>query len=189
MKRNRDIFKHGLPSEGDLVAGGNAGILGSRIFVNHAGIGKGLDFMAKNFSEPIQLEDIVEVSGLSRRGFLKAFRRNLGVNPGAVLRQARIEYAKRLLTERDLVLKQIAKQCGYRSENTFCVAFQRSVGMPPKKYQRQYLLEVCRHQRQDGARSATEGFAMSSDRGGDVRIRASRPHKNSKAPAVTKHFV
>lgn len=123
-------------------------IISSDVTVKHAGINKCLDFMANNFCAPIQLKDLVKVSGLSRRGFGKAFRRCLGANPGAFLRSIRIGYAKRLLIEHDLLLKQVAKKCGYRSENTFCVAFQRTVGVPPKKFQRQYLLEIYRHQRQ-----------------------------------------
>jgi AraC-like DNA-binding protein len=119
-------------------------IAGLDIATKHADIERSLDFMTQNFCEPIQLRDMVKVSGMSRRGFCKAFNRKVGANPGAVLRHIRIEYAKRLLVECDLSLRQIAQQCGFRSENTFCVAFQRAVGMPPKKFQRQYWLAICR---------------------------------------------
>lgn len=114
--------------------------------VKHAGIGRSLGFLSKKFSEPIQLADLVKVSGMSRRGFSKAFQRNVGANPGAVLRHIRIEHAKRLLVEDDLSLKQLARRCGYRSENTFCVAFRRSTKMSPKKFQRQHWLGIYRRQ-------------------------------------------
>ena len=115
------------------------------ISVNHAGIKRSLDFMSKHFAEPIQVKDLQQVSGLSRRGFQKAFARIVGINPGAMLREIRIEHAKRVLCRHDLPLRNLARQCGYRSDNTFCIAFQRAVGMPPKKFQRRHLLNACKH--------------------------------------------
>jgi AraC-like DNA-binding protein len=113
-------------------------------FANHPGVDSCLDFMAKNFCHPIQIKDLVKISGMSLRGVNKAFHKNIGMMPGAILRHLRIEYAKRLLVEKDLRLKQVAKQCGYRSENTFCVAFQRATKTSPKKFQTQYLLAARR---------------------------------------------
>ncbi len=112
----------------------------------HAGVDRSLGFLAEKFCRPIQLEDLVKVSRMSRRGFFKAFVKRVGVNPGAYLRALRIEYAKHLLVEQDLKLEAIAPKCGYRSVNSFCIAFTREVKTSPKKFQRQYWLAVCRHQ-------------------------------------------
>ena len=127
-----------------LLKGRSSAIIGLGIAINHAGIDKCLNFMAKNYCKPIQLAELMEVSGFSRRGLHKAFNRCLGENPGAILRRVRIERAQRLLVEHDLKLKQIAELCGYRSENTFCVAFQRTMGVAPKQFQRRYWLAVIR---------------------------------------------
>lgn len=102
---------------------------------NHQAVSRSLRFMAKNFTRPIRLGDVVSVSGMSRRGFMKAFGRHVGRTPGSFIRQARIEFAKQLLIEQDLPLKTIAAVTGFRSENTFCVAFHREAGMAPKKFQ------------------------------------------------------
>jgi len=93
------------------------------------------------------------ISGMSRRGLTKAFHMHLGFSPGSVLRHVRIERAKQILVERDLTLKDIAKHCGYRSENTFCIAFQRATGMAPKKFQRDAWLTIYRIYRQTEADS------------------------------------
>lgn len=108
--------------------------------VGHPAVSRCLTFLARNFTLPIQIKDVVEISGMSRRGLLKAFEKHAGANLGAMLRQARIEHAKRLLTEHDLPLKAIAVHCGYRSMNSFCVSFSRFVGLPPKQFQRLVLL-------------------------------------------------
>lgn len=107
---------------------------------SHEAVSKGLQYMAQNFMRPILLEEVVRVTRMSRRGFISAFNKNTGRTPISVLRQMRIEYAKQLLVEQDLPLKMIASLTGFRSENTFCVAFQRAVNMAPKKYQRHVWL-------------------------------------------------
>lgn len=122
----------------------------------HVGVSQGLEFMVRNFSRPIQLEDVVKASKMSRRGFCKIFKKKVGINPGLFLRCLRAERAKLLLIQQDLKLREIAALCGYRSENTFCVAFLREVGMSPKKFQREYLLSVCHEYRQANIRPAAK---------------------------------
>jgi len=120
---------------------------------NHYGVDRGLRFMARNYWRPIQIDDLVLASGMSRRGFAKAFNQHVGFSPGSVLRRIRIESAKQLLLAHDLPLKIIADLCGYRSENTFCIAFQHATGTAPKRFQRQAWLTTCRIYRQAEADS------------------------------------
>ena len=111
---------------------------------NHKALSRSLQFMAQNYTRPIKLGNVVMASGMSRRGFIKVFNRHVGRTPGSFMRQARIEFAKRVLIEQDLPLKSIAAITGFRSENTFCVAFNRETGVAPKKFQRQAWLSVYR---------------------------------------------
>lgn len=121
---------------------------------NHKSVARSLQFMAQNYTRPIQISDVVMVSGMSRRGFLNAFSRHIGHTPGSYIRQARIEFAKRLLVEQDLPLKTIAAITGFRSENTFCVAFHRVTGVAPKKFQRQAWLESYKNHLNNGRNGA-----------------------------------
>jgi LacI family transcriptional regulator len=115
--------------------------------ISHAGVKKCLRFIVVNISEPIQISDLERISGLSRRGLHKAFQKHTGFGPGRVLRQMRIQHAKRVLEENDLPLDQIAELCGFRSVNSFWVAFRRSVGMSPKRYQRRTWVAAYRQLR------------------------------------------
>ncbi len=108
----------------------------------HNGVSRSLLYMAQNYTRPIQIRDLVSHSGMSRRGFMKAFNQHMGCTPGSFIRQARIEFAKQLLIKQDLPLKTIATAVGFRNENTFCIAFSRATGMAPKKFQRQVWLSV-----------------------------------------------
>jgi len=111
---------------------------------NHRGITRSLRYMARHYRRPIQLDKVVAASGMSRRGFTLAFKRHVGCTPASLIRQARIELAKRLLLEQDLSLNAIASNIGFRSENTFCIAFSRATGMSPKRFQRQVWLSTIR---------------------------------------------
>jgi len=110
--------------------------------VRHRGVNRSLAFIGQNFHRPIGLPEVVKISGMSRRGLLKAFNRHLGMAPASYLRHVRLEHAKRLLMEHDIRLCDLARRCGYRSVNSFCVAFHRQMRLAPKQYQRRYLLAV-----------------------------------------------
>lgn len=104
--------------------------------VKHNGIASIMGFMSQNYFRPIKVQDFAGLAGLSRRGFYKAFRRDVGKSPAYFLRSLRIEQAKRLLLTGDFTLHQIATSCGYRSTNSFWVAFRRVTGVAPKHFQK-----------------------------------------------------
>lgn len=81
---------------------------------------------------------MINVSGLSHRGFFKAFNKHVGVSPKALLEQMRIERAKELILTCEMSIPHIARQCGYNKENSFWVAFRRTTGMAPKEFQRNH---------------------------------------------------
>ena len=95
---------------------------------------EGIKFLEKHFCQPITVHDIVEAAAMSRRGLYKAFQRQTGQSPGRELRRLRIERAESLLDHSSLELKVIARKCGYRSVNSFWVAFREVTGVSPGKY-------------------------------------------------------
>jgi AraC-like DNA-binding protein len=149
------------------------------IVTKHGGINKCIDFINKTYCRPIQVNDLMKISGLSRSGLLKAFQKHIGASPGCVLRCVRLENAKRLLTEQDLKLSEIAKHCGFRSMNTFCVAFQRVTGTAPKKFQRQYWLATCRRHQLTEIRPAFSDHLLPSLPGENASTRSNRSKTNS----------
>lgn len=102
--------------------------------ISHAGIAQSLRYMTQNFHRPIRVADLVKRSGLSPRGYMKAFQRHTGLPPGKLLRRLRIEWAKGLLIERRITLAELTEACGFRRLNSFEVTFRREVGMSPMQY-------------------------------------------------------
>jgi AraC family transcriptional activator FtrA len=101
-------------------------------------LSEGLNFLQEKWHEPITVRDLTNASALSRRGFQKAFQKHTGSSPGRELRRIRIERSKELLTGGDSNLSAVAQRCGYRSLNSFWVAFRRVTGMSPGKYRSKF---------------------------------------------------
>lgn len=104
--------------------------------IEHPGIARSVQYMAKHSRNPIRVTDLMAVAKLSRRGFLKSFRKHTGRTPGAVLRRLRIELAKRLLVEHDFSLDVVALASGFRKTNSFSVAFRSVTGLSPMEFRR-----------------------------------------------------
>ncbi len=155
MKNRSKPFKGGHMTRRAALPGNDASAMDG-----HPGIHRSLDYIFRYFRDPITPSDLARLCGMSRRGFYMAFQKKVGASPGAILRGCRIEYAKQLLIEDDLLLTQIAGQCGFRSVNSFCVAFQRAVKISPKRYQRRCWLAVCRELKKDAGHASQSASAI-----------------------------
>lgn len=102
--------------------------------ISHAGVARSLRYIQQNYQRPIRVADLVKLSGLSPRGYMKAFQRHTGLPPGKLLRRLRIEWAKGLLLERKHTLAELTEACGFKRLNSFAVTFRREVGMSPMQY-------------------------------------------------------
>lgn len=102
--------------------------------LNHRGVARALRFIWEHSHEPIGVKDLLSVAAMSRRGLHKAFMDQIGRTPGQEIHRARIDRAKKLLSESDHKIEVLAGMCGYQSANSFCVAFKHSTGMSPKQF-------------------------------------------------------
>jgi transcriptional regulator GlxA family with amidase domain len=110
-------------------------------WTGHAAVDAAIRFMTANQGRTIQIRDVTQVSGLTRRGLHKAFRKHTGQTPGAFLRRLRLDFAAQLLARYDLPVGQIARRSGFRSSNSFHVAFQRAFRISPGRFrQRQWRM-------------------------------------------------
>jgi LacI family transcriptional regulator len=102
--------------------------------VGHAGVARSLRFIWEHCHEPISVKDLVGVAAISRRGLHNAFLEHVGRTPGEELHRVRIERGKELLRESEHKIETLAGMCGYRSPNSFCVAFKQAIGLSPKQF-------------------------------------------------------
>jgi len=80
--------------------------------------------------------ELADEAALSRSAFFARFSRIVGLPPMEYLLAWRMALAKRLLSDRELGLDQVAERVGYSSASTFSVAFGRYTGLSPARYGR-----------------------------------------------------
>jgi AraC-like DNA-binding protein len=95
-----------------------------------------LEHMEANLHRDLSLDELADVTGLSRSHFARAFRATTGASAFQRLRQLRAERAKALLAEPDRPIAEIAVQCGYARQSHFTSAFRAETGVTPAAYRR-----------------------------------------------------
>jgi len=88
--------------------------------------------------QPINVEDVVRHTPLSRRVLEKRFRKQLGRSPTDELRRARIALAKEWLAESLLPMTQVAARSGFEYAEVMTRVFGKETGMTPTDYRRRY---------------------------------------------------
>ena len=97
---------------------------------------KSIRYMQSHFSENVTLEVLGELTGYSNLHLLRLFRQDLGQTPHNFLTAVRLEQAKKLLSETDVGLEEIAQTCGFRSVSHFKSLFKQQTHYTPGSYRK-----------------------------------------------------
>lgn len=92
------------------------------------------DYMCAHCAEPLTVEQLATVGGVSERTLLEGFRRYRGVSPKAMLRELRFRRARAaLLAARPgtVTVADIATACGFLELGHFAVEYKRRYGETP----------------------------------------------------------
>ncbi|WPK12537.1 AraC family transcriptional regulator [Lysinibacillus louembei] len=91
-------------------------------------------YMIQHHHQPLSIEYLAEIAGLSASYFSEAFKKAYGQSAMDYLTELRIGHAKQLLRDGDLLLRDIAKKVGYNDEFYFSRKFKKEVGVSPSAY-------------------------------------------------------
>jgi AraC-like DNA-binding protein len=92
------------------------------------------DVIDTEYSQPLDLNELARTAHLSRYHFLRAFRNAFHTTPHEYLTRKRIEHAKELLADSDLLVTEICFEVGFESLGSFSALFHRIVGWSPSIY-------------------------------------------------------
>ncbi|HEX2594101.1 MAG TPA: AraC family transcriptional regulator [Rhizomicrobium sp.] len=109
----------------------------------------GSDFLADvlahveaHLTEPLSVQVLADVAGLSPYYFSRAFTVRLGESVMGYVRDRRLEKAAmRLMSAKPPALIELAFDCGFESQEAFTRAFRRRFGVPPGQFQRQTAMQ------------------------------------------------
>jgi len=103
-------------------------------------IKKATVYINENYTSQLSLDDIVEVSGLSKYHFTRLFHEKIHSTPIQHLTKVRINKSIELLKNESLTIEEIAVQVGFSNGNYFNKVFRSAMGMSPGKYRKNKLL-------------------------------------------------
>ncbi len=96
--------------------------------------------------EDITVESVTKELGYTRQYVSGRFHRVTGRLLSHFLKEKRLEKAARLLKAGNLRVSQIARRCGFDSENYFRQQFRERFGMSPRQFRANGRLRMIRRQ-------------------------------------------
>lgn len=97
-------------------------------------IAAALRFIRMSVHRPLQVRDVAEHIGLSRRSLELRFRRAAGHTVLTEIRRVQLERVRTFLLETDFSIQKIAGQCGFASGNYLGKIFRRKFGKTPQRF-------------------------------------------------------
>jgi LacI family transcriptional regulator len=120
-----------IPPAG-LVARASSEVLA----VSDEEVANAIRYMQVHACDPMRVEDMMGELKVSRRTLEKRFRTIVGRTLHDEIRRLQFEKARKLLSETDLNIPQVATRCGFRDPKRFTTLFREEFGSPPVAFRR-----------------------------------------------------
>jgi AraC-like DNA-binding protein len=92
------------------------------------------DYLEDNFNRNVELQDLANLTGLSRSWFARGFRESTGIAPYSFILQIRVRRAKELLLDHKTPIATIATLVGFADQSHFTKTFRRYAGAAPREW-------------------------------------------------------
>ena len=95
---------------------------------------KAQHFIHLQYAQPLRVAEIAQRLNINRSHFYRIFRECTGISPEEYIVDYRIQQAKRLLSETQIPIGDIAQSVGFSSYSTFYTLFTRMNACTPSTY-------------------------------------------------------
>jgi transcriptional regulator GlxA family with amidase domain len=111
---------------------------------NHADvpIKEAQDFIEKNISEKINVEDLAVMFAIGRRNFERRFKKATHNTPNEYIQRVKIEAAKKQFETTRKNVSEVMYEVGYNDLKAFRMTFRKLTGLSPVEYRNKYNQEV-----------------------------------------------
>lgn len=97
-------------------------------------------FIEHNFQEKISVDQLADMFAISRRNFVRRFKKATANTPLEYIQRVKVEAAKKSLESTDENISEIMFSVGYSDTKSFRNVFKRYTGMSPLDYKKKYSL-------------------------------------------------
>ncbi|MBU2699318.1 AraC-like DNA-binding protein/mannose-6-phosphate isomerase-like protein (cupin superfamily) [Sporomusaceae bacterium BoRhaA] len=102
-------------------------------FQYHQQVSKILSYIDQHITDPLTVEHLAEQFYISTSYICRIFKATTGTTINKYINARRITIAKSLLMT-DLSISEVCEKCGFNDYSNFLKAFNKAVGISPKKY-------------------------------------------------------
>ncbi len=106
--------------------------LGPHMGVRHPRLAKIVEAMHRNIEEPLSLEGLASLGGISRRQLERLFRAHMQDTPAGLYLKLRLVRARQYLEQTDMRVVDISLACGFASAAHFSRAYRMQFGLAPR---------------------------------------------------------
>jgi len=106
--------------------------LGRRIGVRHPRLLRIVEAMHENMEEPLPLETLAKLGGLSRRQLERLFRAHVNDTPSGFYLKLRLRRARQYLEQTEMSVLDVSLACGFASPPYFSRAYRNLFGQSPR---------------------------------------------------------
>jgi AraC-like DNA-binding protein len=96
------------------------------------------DHADRHYAEPLVLDDLAAVAGMSKYHFHRMFAATYRVTPALYVSERRVERAQDLLRTTNLSVTEVCHAVGFTSLGSFSSRFRELVGETPSAFQARY---------------------------------------------------
>lgn len=97
-----------------------------------------IDYIYKNKSENITVENMAKVCHISQSYFSRLFSKEMGDSFSNYISKLKINWAKELLEESDMSVSQVSDELGFNEPGYFIKIFKKHEGVTPSVYRKYY---------------------------------------------------
>ena len=101
-----------------------------------------VDYINKNYSKDITLNEITRHAYLSKFHFSRIFKKHTSYSPYQYLIAVRLNHSKQLLLNNNYSIKEVADKCGFKRLDYFSSIFKKKFKCNPSKYRETFSVAV-----------------------------------------------
>ena len=103
------------------------------------------DHADRHYTEPLDLDTLAAVAGISKYHFQRMFTAVYGISPAAHLSRRRVARAQDLLRATNLTVTEVCHAVEFSSLGSFSSRFRELVGETPSEFQRRWAAAGAPH--------------------------------------------
>lgn len=90
-------------------------------------------FVDENYHKNIKVEEIGKLIGINQNKIRKEFKAQYNITVTDYISELRMLKAKKMIIDKEIMIKEIAIECGYEYVQNFTRAFKKKFGVSPEK--------------------------------------------------------